>query len=891
MAPIPNQPKQYRRFSFVPSQLALCIAAQCAGLLLLPAAPALAQDQLSLSNIPISSSSSSNSSPGSSSSSSSSVSSQIGTNVDPNDELRELDWIPMEELTEEQKKLVPTACCGAYIAPPRDDAESDLDPEKANLFGTADYSEAEKQTKFVMHSDVRLTQGRRSFRADTLTFDKATREAELKGNIQVREPGVLLRAERAYVDTNTGNAELDNARFVLYETRVRGRAEKLEKFGDQVISLDQGTFTSCEPGDNTWLIRGSNITLHNDKHYGTARHMRLEVKDIPVAYAPYFRFPIGPDRLTGFLFPSIGLDSDDGIGEFTAPFYWNIAPNYDATLTWRYLSDHGNILMTELRHMSANFDTQLNASALNNDRGGFSERLQKQIDNGEIAEADAYPYKGEDRWQYNLNQVGGRNQRWSTLIDYTDVSDTDYLRDVDRSAVDLNRQAYIRQRVSGSYTTDHWLLAGKLEEFRLLTDSQLPYREMPRINADGEYRFNDWLLELDNEYVNFTMNRYFGENPAQAASKADLITGERLRTNYGLVWDKEYAAGFIKPGIGVKTLGYELEATNMRADADTSPRFVTPQGSLDTGLYFERDQQLFGEGYTQTLEPRAFYLYRDYENQDAFYGLTTNTSYVNFDTSDLVFTYQQLFRDSRFSGGDRIDDANHLAIGVTSRFVESESGIERLRMSVGQVRYFEDREVSILNNPEDYANTRNSSAIAGQVSAQLGDHLRFTNDILYDHQLDKVQAFSSSLHYMDEQYRILNVGYRYTRDPLTLSPLDTNPQIGATLNQMDITTLWPLNNQWAVIARTNYDFNYDVELDTFAGLEYTDCCYRIRVLARQWVDFDFSQDFLANISNDDYDRGVFFEVQLRGFGTLSQRISNLLDKAMLGYGERETSLK
>ena len=866
MAPTQNQSRQHRHFSFIPSRLALYIAAQCAGLLLLPAANLWAD----------------NISPTSSSSS---------VNADPNEALRELDWIPMEELTEEQKKLVPTACCGAYIAPPRDDAESNLDPEKASIFGTADYSESEKQTKFIMHSDVRLTQGRRSFRADTFTFDKTTREAELKGNIQVREPGVLLRAERAYVDTNTGNAELEQARFVLYETRVRGRAEKLEKFGDQIISLDQGTFTSCEPGDNTWLIKGSNITLHNDKHYGTATHMRLEIKDIPVAYAPYFRFPIGPDRLTGFLFPSVGLDEDDGIGEFTVPFYWNIAPNYDATFTWRYLSDHGNILATELRHMSSYFDTKLDTSFLNNDRGGFSERLQRQIEKEEIAEADAYPYKGKDRWQYNLSQVGGRNQPWSTLIDYTDVSDTDYLRDIDRSAVDLNRQALIRQRVSGSYATAHWQFAGKFEEFRLFTDTQLPYRELPRINVHGEYRLNDWLVELDNEYTHFAMNRYFSDNPAQAARKADLITGERLRTDYGLTWDKEYAAGFIKPGVGVKTLGYQLEATNMLADADTTPGVAAPQGSLDAGLYFERDERWFDEDFIQTLEPRAFYLYRDYENQDKFYDLTTNGSNVNFDSSDLIFTYQQLFRDSRFSGGDRIDDANHLALGVTSRFVEAGSGIERLRLSIGQINYFEDREITILNNEDGYANTRSSSAIAGQASAQLGDHLRISSDVLYDHQFEKVQAVSSSLHYMDEQYRILNVGYRYTRDPVTLSPLDPNPQIGATLNQLDVTALWPLNSQWAVIARTNYDFNYSAELDTFAGLEYTDCCYRVRVLARQWLDFDFSPNFLATVNSDDYDRGIFFEVQLRGFGTLSQRISNLLDKAMLGYSEREASLK
>lgn len=811
--------------------------------------------------------------------------------ADPNESLRELDWVPVEELTEEQKKLVPTACCGAYIAPPRDDAEATLDPEKASIFGTADYSESEKQTKFIMHSDVRLTQGRRSFRADTFTFDKLTREAELKGNIQMREPGVLLRAERAYVDTDTGDAELEQARFVLYETRVRGRAEKLEKFGDQIISLDQGTFTSCEPGDNTWRIEGSNITLHNDKHYGTARHMRLEVKGVPVAYAPYFRFPIGPDRLTGFLFPSVGFDSDDGLGELTVPFYWNIAPNYDATFTWRYLSDHGNVLAPELRHKSRYFDTELSGSFLSDDRGGFSKRLQRQIEDGEIDEADAYPYKGKDRWQYNLSQAGGRNQRWSTLIDYTDVSDTDYLRDIDRGAVDVNRQALIRQQVSGSYKTPNWQFMAKAEEFRLLTDAQLPYRELPRINVDGEYRFDDWLLELDNELVHFSMNRYFSDNPAQAVLIPELITGDRMRADYGLTWDKEYSAGYIKPGVGVKALGYNLEAPNMRPDVDTTPQVIAPQASVDAGLFFERDKNWFDTDFVQTLEPRAFYLYRDYENQDGFYDLTTGGSDVVFDASDLIFTYQQLFRDSRFAGGDRIDDANHLALGLTSRFVESDSGIERLRLSLGQITYFEDREITILEGQSNYQNTRGNSAIAGQASAQLGDHLRITSDVLYDHQFDQVQAYSGSLHYMDDQYRILNVGYRYTRDPVTFSPLDPTPRIEATLNQLDVNAIWPISSQWAVIARSNYDFNYSAELDTFAGLEYTDCCYRVRVLARQWLDFDFSPNFLDTVSSKDYDRGVFVEVQLRGFGSLSQRISKLLDKAMFGYSEREASLK
>src|SRR5690606_19187708 len=193
--------------------------------------------------------------------------------------------------------------------------------------------------------------------------------------------------------------------------------------------------------------------------------------DIPVAYAPYFRFPIGPDRLTGFLFPSIGFDENDGIGEFEIPFYWNIAPNYDATFNPRYQSDHGYILETEFRHKSKWFDTELSGSVLNNDRGGDTGRDDDEID---------ARYIGKDRWQYSVLQTGGRNQRRSTEIDYSHISDVDYLRDIDGSAVDLTRQADIRQRAAASYKATNWQLGAKAEEFRLVTSTRLPYRELPR---------------------------------------------------------------------------------------------------------------------------------------------------------------------------------------------------------------------------------------------------------------------------------------------------------------------------------------------------------------------------------------------------------------------------
>jgi LPS-assembly protein len=782
---------------------------------------------------------------------------------------KELDWIPLESLTEEQKKSLPTACCGAYVAPERYDAEANLEPEEASLFGQARDSESEKQSKITLHGDVRLVQGNRTITTDKFYLDKETRQAELTGNIQVREPGLLFRADHADININSGDADLQNARFVVYDSRVRGSAESLKKIGDHTIILEQGQFTSCEPGDTTWDIRGSNVTLHNDKHYGTARNMRLNVEDIPVAYVPYFRFPIGSERLTGFLFPSIGFD-DTQLGEFSAPFYWNIAPNYDATIEPRYVRKHGYMFQNEIRHLSQNFESELTGSYLQNDRG-----LDQEAD---------YAYQGEDRWQWKFEQEGGKGKAWKTRINYTDISDTDYLRDVDSSAVDLNRQAYIQQMAEVQYSLKHWVLSARAEEFRLLTSASLPYRELPRVQANGIYNLGDWVLTANNEYTHFAVNRYFiGDND-------NLIVGERFRSFYQYQWNKEFLSGYIKPGVGVKALAYELDADNLLATANTNPYFVTPQMSLDAGLFFERDTQVFDQSYLQTFEPRLFYLYRDYENQDELFGLTTADSLVNFDTSELLFTYDQLFRDSRFSGGDRLDEADQVTLGVSSRYIENSSGVERLKLSMGEIFYLRDKEITLGKSVTGEDDKTSKSALAGQVVAQLGDSLRFTQDLVFDHEQDEISAASTSLHYLDDQYRIVNLGYRYARNPVNVSPLNPIPVRGKTLDQIDLSAIWPLSEQWSLIARTNYDFTYKANLDAFAGVEYNDCCYRVRVLARKWADFDFSPNFLENLSDDDYDQGVFFEVQLKGFGTLAKRINNLLEKAVVGYDERENAL-
>lgn len=796
-------------------------------------------------------------------------------------EAKQLDWVPLSELTAAQRAQQPTACCGAYITPARDDDDAQAEPATSNLRARADSSDARLQSEIVMRGNVQITQGYRAIRADNAIYSQTSREAEISGDIQMREPGLLLRAERATVDIDKGNASLEQAQFVLHETRIRGEAKRLEKFGERLFRLEESRFTSCEPGSKLWSIAGSEINIHPEEHYGTARNMRLNIMDVPVVYLPYMRFPVGKERLTGFLFPSLGFDRRHGLDDVEIPFYWNIAPNYDMTLTPRYMAEHGGIFDVEARHLSNEFETLLNLSYMASDRGYYTEGEEQLIIDG-----DKVDYSDEERWMLALEQTGGKGERWGTHIDYTDISDTDYLLDVNGSALDENRQASIVQLIAADYRGDNWLVGIQAEEFRLLTERQLFYRELPRIQADGNYSFSDLQLTLGHEYTRFEPNSNFTGN------RDTLIVGERLRTDYRLTWDKDFVWGFFKPGLAYKTLNYQLDNRALVDANDNSPTLRTPQATIDTGLYFDRELAFAGSAYVQTLEPRLFYFYSDYQDHSDLYGLTSNNSFVNFDTAELTFNYNQLFRDTRFSGGDRLDDANQLTIGLSSAWIEQASGVERLRLSIGQIVYFDDREVAVKRaESASDAGQQDTSPLAAQVTAVLGSGLRVKSELIYNQETDKVDGGSANLRYMDKNYRIFNLGYRYSRNAITTSPINPSPALTQRLDQVDTSVIWPVSTQWALIARSNYDFRYDLELDTFAGLEYNDCCYRVRVMARRWLNFNYDATFLETATRDDYREGVFVDIQLKGLGNIGERVSNLLDKAIFGYSKREQNLR
>ncbi len=808
-----------------------------------------------------------------------------------------LDWIPEEFLSEDQRQQLDTNCCGAYIEPTQDYEDAELAPEDAPMRATADKSEYLNETEAVLEGDVAITQGYRQLHADNISLNQSTEQASLEGSVTIREPGLLLTGERGDIDMAANNSNLDSAEFVLHQAHIRGSAEKIEKLGDNIVLLTDGGITSCEPASNTWFLKASEIELDQEAAEGTAKHVRLKIKDIPVFYFPYMTFPIGDARKSGFLYPALAISDKNGF-EVAAPYYFNLAPNYDATLTPRYLSERGVVTELEARHLSKHFATTVSGSYLSNDNGGaISDGDQQLIDEGLITEAQATPYEDQDRWLIDVDQRGGMGERWRTDIDYTEVSDKDFFRDLDTQSIEVNSQTHLLQRGMAGYSFNNWTTRIRAEQYQTVSTAAEQYRLLPAIDLDGRYRFGDIEVSLLNEFSSFD-HKDKDEN-------INRITGDRARADYKIAWDKRWVWGHFKPAVGGSALHYQLDDNNLKAGANDAPSAAAGMASLDMGLNFERDGNLFGSSYLQTFEPRVFSLYRDYdEDQTEFYNLTKNNSDIDFDTSAPSFSYGQLFRDSRFVGGDRIDDANQTSVGLTTRFISADSGAERLRLSLGQIYYHGDRKVTLNGVTE----TQSSSEIAAQISGQISDSWRLSGDVLFDPYTDELIENSSrydegtseisrgsvALRYLDDDYRIFNLAYRFTRNAMVLDSSDSNSDGDATdlidgnIEQLDASLILPIIGNWNLIGRSLYDINYDRELETFAGFEYDSCCYRFRLVGRKWLD----NTLHTQVPDQDleYDQGIFFEIQFKGLGSTSKEVSNILTDGILNYDRREQAL-
>jgi LPS-assembly protein len=755
------------------------------------------------------------------------------------------DFLPRQQLTD--PSTCPTGCSGAYQAPAADWEGADKNPDQAPLRADA-ASSSMVGDAVSLRGEVLISQGNRSVKADNAEFNRETNQLTLTGNIEAREPSLLLRADQAQVNTDSNLGRFDNALFVIHDSSMRGTAKVLQRNSTDTIDLKGGSVTQCTPDDVAWTINAASIHLDTAEGMGVAKHARLNIKNIPLLYVPYFSFPIDDRRKTGLLAPSFGSSNDNGF-ELTVPYYLNIAPSFDATLAPHFIEKRGTMLEAELRHLNRWGSWLIAGSDLNDDQ---------YTDTPSPSQANEVPPQ-EHRWIGSLNHQG-KLFGLSTRIDYSKVSDEDFFDDLATDSLELKRTTHLNQQATLGYNVANWQVELTAQDHQTVDELlNKQYQLMPRFSVERNFIGTSFALDwqLAAEFTDF-------QHDQSIADGGNFVTGERNFGEFGLSYPMRWAAGFITPTAKLRSISYQLDDT--AAGVDDSPSASAPLASLDMGLIFERSFQFSDSNYLQTLEPRLYYLYSEYQQQDA--------ATPNFDSRELQFSYSQLFRDSRFSGHDRLADADQLSVGVTSRFINDRSGHELLTLSVGQIFYFDDRKIQLDNNQNLL---QSSSAIATEVLYQPREQLWLSNNLLWDSREDKLEEGGLGLHYQTDSNSLYNLSYRYRR--LGTTSLTEGSR---DLSQLDASMALAINDRWSLFSRYRYDTEDHRSLDQMVGVQYDDCCWMVRLLYQEGVKDQFI-DELSNLPVVENDYAFLLEFQLKGLGSLGNKAERLLTESILGY--------
>ncbi|MGU3344573.1 LPS-assembly protein LptD [Pseudomonas monsensis] len=828
-----------------------------------------------------------------------------------------LDWVPREKLTAAQLAETGPYCSGAYIEPIRPGMNDKTNKSDAPTFIGAKASRYNTDDQVgTLAGDVVLRQGSMQVESDEASLYQAESRAELNGDVRIRDNGALIVGDHADVQLDTGEAKVDNAEYVMHKSRIRGNALYAKRAENAIIRLKDGTYTTCEPNSNAWQLKGNNITLNPATGFGTATNVTLRVKDIPILYTPYIYFPIDDRRQSGFLPPTIGTGSDTGFMLVT-PYYFNLAPNYDATLYPRYMAKHGLLMEGEFRYLTKSSEGQFGAAYLNDE----SNERDKQTDSEKT------------RYMYNWQHTGGLDSRVLTRVDYTKISDPFYFQDLETDQIGVKSSDYVNQMGSVSYRGDNYTASLNAQAYQLATISNItPYDRLPQITLGGllpyhpeglNFSYNTELVRFDRDLRSgkvfdkdggpFDANGFpvgadrLDEN-VQGLARAN---GNRLNLAPAVSLPLNWSYGFLKPTLKYQYTQYDLDLDStgktqidkqtaaqdkLLGTYDRNQNRAVPIASIDSGLYFDRNTQWFGKDYRQTLEPRLFYLYVPKVDQEDI---------PIFDTSESTFSYSSLFRDNRFTGADRVGDENKLSLGVTSRWIE-DNGFERQRISVGQAMYFKDREVQL---PGIDASTREDakskvSPYALEYEYRWNRDWRTTADYNWDPDSRSPRSGSAMFHYQpeDNPNKVINAGYRYRNDQVRYDQSTGKWSVGGgdygtpgtagyvkdyyKIKQHDFSVIWPIVPQWNAISRWQYDYNRNRTLEAFGGFEYDNCCWKLRLINRYWVSYDeFSQEAPQNEKGD---HGVFLQIVLKGLGGLTgAKVESFLDKGIQGYRERE----
>ena len=723
-------------------------------------------------------------------------------------------------------------CSGSYLAPDARTTESSAGGQAVEL--TAGKLAASLGATTVVSEGVAIRQGNRLLQAPRVVIDEQAGTATVRADARISQPGLQLRGERAMWSLTGDGAEISQAQFVLGDLAMRGRAAQVRK-QDERLHLAETSLTRCPPADETWRLSAAAIDV--DGETLTARHVRLAVGKMPIFYAPYLRSSLRDQRASGFLMPNAGF-GEHGM-DLTVPYYFNLAPNYDATLTPRLIRERGAGLEAQFRQLGEHTESQLDGAILFADDDYDGERARRD------ALALGGDFSPADRWLLSATHRG-RWQGFGTLIDYSAVSDDDYFVDLGSdvgvaSRVLLERRAEIDYRRGGFF--------GRLwaQGFQRLEPGLAPYRRLPEANllyAGALGKGLDWSLQ--------SSWSAFDRGGSAMAGGVAAITGQRLHVEPRLRLPLARSWGFLTLATGWRHTRYDLAGVS--PEQERRPQRDIRWASVDGGLFAERELR---NGRVQTLEPRLYYLYQSYADQ---------TALPRFDAARPTFSYRQLFRDNRFAGLDRFGDANQAAYGVTSRLLRKD-GTESLSASLGGIVYFQRRRV-VLQGASSADEKQPASALAGKLAATFGG-LRLASTLAWDANDNQLDEAAIGIAFRRSHRRLINVALR---------------RRGASeTEQTDISFHWPLGARFSAFGRWNHDWRYGQIIDSFAGFGYASCCLSAKLLWHRTVAAYGNRP----TPEADWNSGVLVQVAFRGLAGFGAKVDSRLLRGINGLTEME----
>ncbi|MDA8517882.1 LPS assembly protein LptD [Citrobacter sp. Igbk 16] len=723
----------------------------------------------------------------------------------------------------------------------------------------ADHAKGNYPDDAVFTGNVDIAQGNSRLQADEVQLHQKqaegqpapVRTVDALGNVHYDDNQVILKGPKGWANLNTKDTNVWEGDYQMVGRQGRGKADLMKQRGENRYTiLENGSFTSCLPGSNTWSVVGSEVIHDREEQVAEIWNARFKLGPVPVFYSPYLQLPVGDKRRSGFLIPNAKYSTKNYF-EFYLPYYWNIAPNMDATITPHYMHRRGGVMWeNEFRYLTQAGMGLMEFDYLNSDR----------------VYDDEHPNDDNSRrWLFYWQHAGVMDQVWRFNVDYTKVSDSSYFNDFDNK-YGSSTDGYATQKFSVGYAVQNFDATVSTKQFQVFDDqNNSSYSAEPQLDVNfyqndvGPFdtriygqavhfvNTNDDMPEATRVHLEPTINLPLSNQWGSINTEAKLMATHYQQTN--LDW---YNA-------------------NNTTKLDDSANRVMPQFKVDGKLVFERDMEMLAPGYTQTLEPRAQYLYVPYRNQSHIY---------NYDSSLLQADYSGLFRDRTYGGLDRIASANQVTTGVTSR-VYDDAAVERFNISVGQIYYFTESRTGDDNIKWENDDKTGSLVWAGDTYWRISDRWGLRSGIQYDTRLDSIATSSSSIEYRRDENRMLQLNYRYASPEYIQATLpsyySTADQYKNGISQVGAVASVPIAERWSIVGAYYFDTNVNKVADSMLGLQYNSCCYAIRVgYERKLNGWDDTQKHAV------YDNSIGFNIELRGLssnyglGTNQMLRSNIL---------------